>query len=69
MTDDIRMVGLAREEIDLVKITETYQEAGPKVAEPKTRPKVSKANNTFRFHLLTHSVRFGNTRNLFLLAG
>jgi len=44
VTDDIGAGEIAREEIDLGKITKTYQEAGPKVAEPKTRPPVSKAN-------------------------
>jgi hypothetical protein len=69
VTDVIKVVGKARQEIDLGKITKTYQEAGPKVKEPKTRPKVSKANNTFRYHLLTNLIRFGNRRNLFFLAG
>jgi len=69
VTDDIGAGEIAREEIDLGKITKTYQEAGSKVCGAKDPPPGKQGKHLFRFHLLTHSVRFGNTENRFLPAG
>ena len=69
VTDDIGAGAIARWKIDLGKITKTYQEAGPKVCGAKDPPPGKQGKHLYRFRILTYSVRFGNTGNLFLPAG